>query len=150
MKMFLDIDIKSPEVKLNYANKIFVIGSCFTEHIGGRLADLKFSILQNPNGILFDPLSVSKNLISYIENKKYGADDLLYLNELWQSWAHHSLFSGPDQQLVLNKINESQEKAHQFLQDADWMIITLGSSFSYRLHENGVAVANCHRAPGQW
>ena len=53
------------------------------------------------------------------------------------------------------------------MKDADWLIITLGTSFSYRLiHneqvENGqlfnilekslapLPVANCHRAPAQW
>lgn len=58
-------------------------------------------------------------------------------------------------------INESQARAHAFLKEAKWLIITLGSSFSYRLAADapaevrkGVAseaagVANCHRAPGQ-
>ena len=30
-------------------------------------------------------------------------------------------------------INESQQQAHEFLKEADWVIITLGTSFSYRL-----------------
>jgi hypothetical protein len=30
------------------------------------------------------------------------------------------------------------------------VVITLGSSFSYRLTENAQPVANCHRAPAQW
>jgi hypothetical protein len=150
MKMILDIDIKSPGKKINYNDKVFLIGSCFTEHIGNRLEDLKFSILQNPNGILFDPLSVSNSLVSYTRNTVYNKNDLFYLNELWQSWQHHSIFSGIDQQKVLDKINESQQKAHEFLNTADWLIITLGSSFSYQLTENGNAVANCHRAPANF
>jgi hypothetical protein len=61
-------------------------------------------------------------------------------------------------------INEAQEKAHRFLKEADWIIITLGSAFSYRLtgtalekagaleslQGQAVGVANCHRAPAQW
>src|ERR1044071_156696 len=109
MKMFLDIDIKSPPEKISYNSKIMVIGSCFTEHIGGRLQELKFSVLQNPNGILFDPLSVSSALISYVENKQYNATDLVNLNELWQSWQHHSKFSGLQQHEVLENINQSQQ-----------------------------------------
>jgi len=41
------------------------------------------------------------------------------------------------------------------LKEADWLIITPGTSFSYRLTDlaavnNGDGVANCHRAPAQW
>jgi hypothetical protein len=149
MDFMLDINIKSPDVPVQYGENIMLMGSCFTEHIGSRLEELKFNTLQNPNGILFDPVSVCRSLISYIENKQYKADDLFYLNELWQSWQHHSRFSGMDQQSVLAQINASQQKAHDFLGKADWLIITLGSSFSYRLAENNDSVANCHRAPAQ-
>ncbi len=150
MNFMLDINITSPEQKISYRDNIFVMGSCFTEHIGGRLAQLKFSILQNPNGILFDPLSVCKSLESYIHCKQYQNEDLFQLNELWQSWQHHSIFSGPVQEKVLFNINQSQQSAHAFLQKANWLIITLGSSFSYHLADNNEPVANCHRAPAKW
>lgn len=150
MKMMLDVDIKSPAEKITYPNKIFLIGSCFTEHIGGRLQESKFPVLQNPNGILFDPVSVGRSLVSYINQKKYGKDDLMYLNELWQSWNHHSIYSSMDAAEVLLNINNAQRVAYEFLKEGDWLIITLGSSFSYRLTEGGEAVANCHRAPARW
>jgi hypothetical protein len=150
MKLFLDIEIKSPVEKISYDSRIFLIGSCFTEHIGGRLTDFKFPVLQNPHGILFDPVSVCKSLISYIENKKYTPKELFFLNDLWQSWHHHSVFSGVDQDAVLENINNSQQNAHEFLATANWMVITLGSSFSYQLIEEKLPVANCHRAPAQW
>ena len=150
MKWMADIDIKGPENKINYNHSLFLTGSCFTEHIGNRLADYMFPVLQNPNGILFDPISVCDSLQSYIDIKKYTTEDLFYLNDLWQSWQHHSIFSGMDEQIVLDTINQSQQRAHLFLKTANWMIITLGSSFSYQLVEGGTPVANCHRAPAQW
>lgn len=146
----LDVDIKSPSEKITYSDKIFLIGSCFTEHIGRRLEEFKFAVLQNPNGILFDPVSVSKSLSSYVGNKRYKQADLFYLNELWQSWNHHSMFSGMDAEEVVSHINNSQSIAFNHLQKSTWLMITLGSSFSYRLRENQQPVANCHRAPGQW
>lgn len=150
MKMMLDVDIKCPSKQINYDDKIFLIGSCFTDHIGRRLEELKFSVIQNPHGILFDPISVSKSLSTYIECKHYKQSDLFYLHELWQSWNHHSAFSGMDAENVLLNINSSQLKAHEHLKSAKWLIITLGSSFSYRLIKDDESVANCHRAPGQW
>ena len=149
MDFMLDINITGPEKKINYEAPVLLMGSCFTEHIGNYLKELKFDILQNPNGILFDPYSVTNNLVSYIENKKYTESDLIYLNELWQSWKHHSVFSNTNKEECLRIINESQSNAHHFLKKTKWLIITLGSSFSYRLVDGNIPVANCHRAPAQ-
>jgi hypothetical protein len=147
---FLPIQINAPAEKISYPQKIILTGSCFTEHIGHHLADMKFDILQNPNGILFDPLSVANSLISYLKPELYHTGDLFFHNELWQSWKHHGLFSDTNQQSVLNKINQSQQAAHAFLKKADWLIITLGSAFAYLLKEQNKTVANCHRAPAGW
>ncbi|HVM88107.1 MAG TPA: GSCFA domain-containing protein [Puia sp.] len=150
MEFMLDIPINAPDVKINYRDKILLIGSCFTEHIGNYMSELKFDVFQNPNGILFDPQSVASSIISYIQAKQYEENDLIYLNELWQSWQHHSIFSKTDKRECIEAINDSQKKAHSFLAKTKWLIVTLGSSFSYRLFENNLPVANCHRAPAQW
>ncbi|HMK16681.1 MAG TPA: GSCFA domain-containing protein [Chitinophagaceae bacterium] len=158
MQFQLPIQIKPPEARITYRDKIMLTGSCFTEHIGNSLSELKFPVLQNPNGILFDPRSVCSSLISYIENLQYKKEDLFYLNEIWNSWEHHSRFSNINAEQALKIINESQQQAHDFLKNTDWLVITLGSSFSYRLTneatlgalQNNNGVANCHRAPSQW
>ena len=150
IKMMLDILIEGPSAKIDYQDRILLTGSCFTEHIGGTLTDLKFQVLQNPNGIIFDPATVASSITSYIENKQYTKKDLIYVNELWQSWQHHGRYSGVDPDAVLDKINQSQQQAHDFLKETKWLIITLGTSFSYRLKVSSEPVANCHRAPGAW
>ncbi len=160
MEFQLPIHISPLPQQLGYNDKLLLVGSCFTEHIGNKLQELKFEVIQNPNGILFDPYSVSSSLVSYVQNTKYSKEDLFFQNELWQSWHHHSIYSNTSMDACLNLINGAQDKAHAFLKQADWIIITLGSSFSYRLtavaSANGsntmenTAVANCHRAPAQW
>lgn len=149
MDFQLPISLGSLPQPIKYGDKLLLTGSCFTEHIGDALRDWKFNVLQNPNGILFDAASVASSLISYIEPRLYTAEDLVFLNELWQSWQHHSVFSGVDRDAVLRSINDSQQRAHAFLKEADWLMITLGSAFSYRLADGAKAVANCHRAPGK-
>ncbi len=149
MQFFTNIKIKPFEPSINYQHQLMLVGSCFTEHIGNYLADVKFPVLQNPHGILFDPISVCSSLTSYIENKQYTEADLVYLNEAWHSWQHHSRFSGPDKEKVLESIQQSQTTAHAFLKNTDWLFITLGSSFVYLLAENRNPVANCHKAPVQ-
>ena len=165
MEFQVRINIEPLPELISYKDKILLSGSCFTEHIGNALAETKFSVLQNPNGILFDPASVCKSLLSYIENKQYRESDLFQLNEVWHSWQHHSRFSNINLQEAVRVINESQQRAHDFLKEATWLIVTLGSSYSYRLikstessktppleglGEAGASVANCHRAPASW
>lgn len=106
--------------------------------------------MNNPHGILFNPLSVASSLDSYVQARQYDKDDLFFLNEIWNSWDHHTRFSHIHQQAALDGINQSQQEAAAFIRQADWIIITLGSAFQYYLTENNKPVANNHRAPGQW
>lgn len=158
MDLLLHIDIDKLPEPIDYRQSILLTGSCFTEHIGSSLEQHKFKVLQNPNGILFGPDSVCRSLESYTGSSKLEEQDLFYLNETWHSWMHHSRFSSTQKDEALSLMNASREKAAQFLKKADWLIITLGSAFTYRLtHEAqlassniGDAVANCHRAPASW
>ena len=160
MDLQIPIQISTLQNPINYQDNIMLMGSCFTEHIGEKLDELKFDVLQNPNGILFDPASVVSSLVSYVQNKQYVSEELFYYNEVWQSWQHHSRFSNTDLQECLRGINASQQEAHNYLKTANWLIITLGTSFSYRLTEQvplsfrrGAVrggVANNHRTPAGW
>ena len=47
MDFMLDIRITEPVPKIQYPDKLLLTGSCFTEHIGNSLSNLKFDILQN-------------------------------------------------------------------------------------------------------
>ena len=154
MEFRLAFTPKSFVSKINHQHQLFLIGSCFTENIGSKLKQLKFSVLENPNGILFNPISIVKSLGSYIDNRQYTAEDLFYQNECWNSWEHHSRFSHPDKDTCLQMINQSQQAAHQFLKTANWLLITAGSAFVYELFssnpplgDRGVVVANCHKVP---
>jgi GSCFA family len=147
MELFLPFQFTPSSHKISYADKIIFIGSCFTEQIGEIMKVLKFDVLQNPNGILYDPLSIATALHSYIENKPYHETDLFLLNELWHSWQHHSVFSGMNKDKVLQNINDSQSRAHEFLKSSTWFFITLGTSYNYHLKKSSEPVANCHKAP---
>ncbi len=157
MDFMLKWEAKPNEKSINFDEKVILIGSCFTEHIGNYLNENKFEILQNPNGILFDTLSVCRALQSYLENKKYTFENLFQHQELWQSWQFHSMFSGLHKDAVLQNMNKAIEIANNFLIKSDWLIITLGSSYTYKLKKDIAGefvidnfVSNCHKAPHQW
>lgn len=146
MDFHLEFTPKSFDIKINHQQNLLLIGSCFTEQIGTKLANHKFTVLDNPNGILFNPASIAKSISSYIGNKRYTEADLFYQNECWNSWQHHSRFSHPDKEICLEGINRSQNRAHDFLKNTGWLLVTLGSAFIYEL-ENNEVVANCHKVP---
>lgn len=150
MQLTLNLDIPPLPRPITYADKILLTGSCFTENMSERLAQHKFNILANPNGILFNPLSVADSINGYIDHIQYKPEDLFQLNELWNSWDHHTRFSDIDIDAALTRINNSQAEAADFTRSANWLVITLGSAFQYYLKDNNRPVANNHRAPSQW
>jgi hypothetical protein len=156
MKFHYEFDIKKMEQPIQLNHHLMLVGSCFTENIGEKLRKHKFSVLENPHGILFNPVSVADAISDYISNKKYTESDLFCLNETWHSWKHHSRFSGLTKGESIAKINESISAAHSFLKEADFLIITLGSAWLYTLTENAAnasahtVAANNHKAPSDW
>ncbi len=139
--------------KMKHTDKLLLVGSCFTEQIGKKLAAHKFDVLENPNGILFNPMSIAKAIMSYANRKLYSEDELFYYNELWASREHHTQFSNIEKAAALENINSSQQKAIDFIEKADWILVTLGSAFVYEwkdmVAENNYenVAANCHKIP---
>ncbi len=146
MDFRLEFSPKQFAQQIKHRDKLLLVGSCFTENIGSKLKQHKFFVMENPNGILFNPASIAKSVQSYIAGKQYTEADLFYQNESWNSWEHHTRFSHPQKEECLRVINESQQAAHQFLQEANWLLLTVGSAFIYELGNKQV-VANCHKVP---
>ncbi|MBS1615725.1 MAG: GSCFA domain-containing protein [Bacteroidetes bacterium] len=150
MRFQLPITFPKLPQPIHYTNKVLLMGSCFTEHISDRLSAYRFQTLQNPHGILFNPMSVANSLSSYAASKSYTDEDLFLLNELWGSWSHHTRFSHILKEEALRSINAAQQEASTFLKECNWVVITLGSAFQYFLKESGMPVSNNHRAPAAW
>ena len=54
------LDSYSTHKKINYSDKLFFIGSCFSENIGERFNYYKFQTTVNPFGIIFNSVSLEK------------------------------------------------------------------------------------------
>lgn len=150
VKLMLDIDIPAPPAKISYSDKLLLAGSCFTRNVGKALEEAKFSSVYNPTGILFDPLSVARHIGDMVDGKVYSEEDLFRHDELWKSWLHHSEFSAVEKKDALHHLNAAVKRGSDHLTQSSWLLITLGTAFSYRLSENNMPVANCHKAPSQW
>jgi len=123
------------------------MGSCFTENIGIRLANLKFDTDINPFGILYNPVSVNNGLRILLQKKEFGFSDLVESDGLWHSFYHHGRFSFANKQETLDTINNRIISSSEYLQEADFLFITFGTAWVYKYKKLGEIVSNCHKIP---
>lgn len=147
----MNFTIKGPVItipeKISIRQPLFIIGSCFAENIGAHLKEHLFDVDSNPFGIVYNPLSIFKQLQRIAENNPFSATELVEANGLFHSWEHHGSFSNAIKGEVIRNINTRLQSAHHNLKAAEWLIITLGSAYYYRLKENNKIVSNCHKVP---
>jgi len=132
---------------IDYSSKILLLGSCFSENIGNKLAYYKFQTNQNPFGISFHPKAIENIITNAINEKEYVAEDLIFQNERWHNFDAHSCLSNTDKQQLLKNLNSAILATNKNLNEASHLIITLGTSWVYRFIENDKIVANCHKIP---
>lgn len=147
MKFHLQFPIAPFPEKINYRQQLLFMGSCFAESIGATMEKYKFNVLINPNGIIYNPSSISNSLRKYIANYKFDETDLFHANEVWNSWEHHSEYSFLEKEKTLTSINSAISEANKYLLKADWLFITFGSAYYYKRKDTEKLVANCHKQP---
>ncbi len=133
---------------IDHQDRILLIGSCFTEHIGHRLRDQKFSALINPFGIVYNPFSMAQCLEMLLDNA--GSEqhwNLFEYQGLWHSWLHHGKFSDSSPEKTLDNIQKSFEIGSAFLKKTTHIILTLGTADVFRLVSDQSIVANNHKMP---
>jgi len=133
--------------KIGYNSRCLFMGSCFTEEIGGRMLSHKFPVMINPFGTLFNPASICDNLEMLIEGKVFSKDDLLMHNGMWFSFSHYTGFDRPDQQECLSVLNKSLQDASSWIRQCNYILITLGTAWTFIYNATGKLVANCHKLP---
>lgn len=132
---------------MSHNDRLLCIGSCFAEQMGGRLQRLKFPVLVNPFGIVFNPISVADTLERLHSGEPFSEGDLLEGHGLWHSFEHHGSFSHPDKGTALAGINRAFSEGKAFLKHTNRLIVTLGTAHVFVWKKTGEVVANCHKIP---
>ena len=147
MKFRTEIPTPKYPFNINYQNKLMLVGSCFSDHIGNFFQEMRFDTLSNPFGTLFNPVSIANALKMCMNPELFNEQHIDFFNEKWISYAHHGKFSHPDKETFLQNIRQNLDKAHDFLNSANYLFITFGTAYCYRLIERDLIVANCHKIP---
>ena len=143
----LKVEIPKDQNKINHSDYFQLWGSCFADNIGKRLTENKFTCDLNPYGTLYNPMSIAIAIGELLTEKQYTIDDLTCDNSQWFSYMHHSIFSSSDSETCLLQINSRLSTSREFLAKADWILLTWGSAWVYRLNNTQKIVGNCHKMP---
>lgn len=144
-----EVKVDDYPFRLNYQTPVLFCGSCFAENVGGIMQSYKMPVLVNPNGVVYNLLSVAKVLRNALYNTEYLPANLTFRNGLWFSFDHYTRFSSEDKDECLRKINQAERNAHEFIKKADLIAVTFGTARVYRLLATGQVVANCHKIPAR-
>jgi len=147
MKLQTQVPLKKATNKISYNSQLLLLGSCFVENIGDRLAYHKFQSVQNPFGILFHPKAIENLVVNAVDNKVYTEEDIFFLNERWHCFDAHSDLSAISKQELLQKLNDNLDKTYQQIEQSTHIIITLGTAWVYKHIKRKTTVANCHKVP---
>ncbi|PHR11705.1 MAG: GSCFA domain-containing protein [Aequorivita sp.] len=149
MKLQTEIHLKPEENKIDYSSKILLLGSCFSENIGEKFDYFKFQNLQNPFGIIFNPVSIEKLVVRAIENRTFLEKDIFEHSGIWKCFEAHSELASLNKNELLQKLNTALLDLREALFTSTHIIFTYGTAWVYRELERNEIVANCHKLPQQ-
>jgi lysophospholipase L1-like esterase len=143
-KLYFKIPASSAQI--HYSDAVLSMGSCFSGHIGEKMANYKFDVLSNPFGTIYNPISIIQ-LIKNALDEKMDSEELIEVQGVYYHWQAHSAISAMNEDELLSSLKKQIRKTHHQLIKSDWIIITFGSAYVYKLKTSGKIVANCHKVP---
>lgn len=153
MKLFTEVNCEklSP---LSRGEKICVLGSCFADAIGEKLAAAGFDVLCNPFGTLYNPASVATAVERLDSARPFTADECVEMGAgagLVCSFAHHTRFARPTPEAFLDAANAALAADAAAWAGCRRVIVTLGTAWVWRALERPgrPVVANCLKRPAR-
>lgn len=144
------IDTTISQSKIATSDTIVSIGSCFAENIGKKLSNGMLQSYTNPYGTAYNPASINKQILRIINLEPCSKDEIISEGNHCVSTQTHSIIQAPNADLLAKIIDNKTKEAHNILSKAKYIIITLGTSWIYKLNTNNTIVANCHKLPSSY
>jgi len=133
--------------KMGISDKIMTIGSCFADTIGQKLVSIKTDVSANPFGILYGPHAIHTAIRYAIFNENPPLHTYLEHQGVVMNYDFHSAMSSLSLENLQQQLVKVIGTSHNFVNRAQWLIITYGTAWVYTRRDNGETVANCHKIP---
>ena len=146
LKLQTPVETGRSAVSISLKDRIFVLGSCFADNIGGKMVDLGFDVCVNPFGTIYNPVSVCNSIARLTSGIPFTEDECVPMgagSDLICSFSHHTSFARRTDDEFLNVANASLEEASHRWKAATKVIITLGTAWIYEYTRSGEVVSNC-------
>lgn len=137
-------------VPLHEGDEIMVLGSCFADETGRRLAECGLDVCVNPFGTLYNPVSVCNSISRLQCGVPFTREDCVGMGAgagLVCSFSHHTSFARPTPEAFLEHANAALETASARWKSASKVLITLGTAWCWRHLPEGEIVSNCLKRP---
>ena len=125
--------------------RIVLLGSCFADNMGRRLAEYGFDVVSNPLGPLFNPFSTAAIAERALDGRLFRTDDLTRRGGTYHALFAAARYHGDDSALLTEAINSVFTPLCDAMNGACTLFVTFGTAYTYRLLETGDIVANCHK-----
>ncbi|MGF7139528.1 GSCFA domain-containing protein [Roseimarinus sediminis] len=135
--------------EIDHQTPVVMIGSCFSDHMGKQLSRLKFPVLQNPFGVLYNPASIAGAIENAIENRPTDPSSIIFHDQQWHSLDFHGSFSHPSRDELISNCQHAINKTHHFLKSTKMLFVTFGTAWVFKHIETDRIVANCHKIPAK-
>lgn len=132
---------------ISHSAGVFMLGSCFTDHIGNRLDRCMIEVCHNPFGALFNPASIANILQRIVSDTLFCEDDFMCHKGMWHCLDTHSLLSSHIKEKAIDRHNSALSLANSALKRASVVILTFGTAQVYAYKRDGHIVGNCHKLP---
>ena len=150
MKFFTPVTVPPPCKTVSLSDRIMLLGSCFADSIGDKMAAAGFCVNVNPFGTLYNPESI-RNAVRLLDSDALftpahcvpmgaGADRIC-------SFMHHTSFARKTAEEFLQNANAKLLQARDFWKSCNTLILSLGTSFVW--YHDGTAVSNCLKRPAK-
>ena len=148
MQFHTEIKITPLERTIIYADGLLFLGSCFADEVGGICRGLGFNALVNPFGVLYNPASIAQSVERLNSGKPFVAEEIIRVGEgQYCTFSHNTAFWNSSEEALLEQVNRNLEEAHTHFMKAQWIVISLGTSWVFQEKETQKIVSNCHKLP---
>lgn len=135
MKLTTPVEFPKAGVGISYGDRIMVLGSCFADNVGKRLKDRGFELCLNPFGTLYNPASIEGSIARLDSGEHFVESDCVQIGSgstKWGSFHHHTLMARETLEEFLANANESLDRAAEFWQTCNKVMVTFGTSWCFR------------------
>lgn len=150
MKLTTPVSIAPLPVRLGLDEIIMVLGSCFADSVGARMAAGGFNVCINPFGTLYNPASIAAAVRRLTGGDAFTERDCVEMGAgagRVCSFFHHTSFARKSAAEFLDNANARLKEAHDFWAGCSKVIITFGTAMVWRHMPEDMVVGNCLKRP---